>query len=340
MSIDVTSLWDGTGDWSNTLQFAVSRQLETGQALDIPPGQYHLPRPVRIPSSVGLQWRGEGWRSELLAAPSLNGPMVEFDSADGEVRGFRMADLRLTGNHAEQAAGGGILAEGAVQCHFNRLWIHGCYDYAITIGKIEGPDLFGHHNRISDGLIDGGRASAGLGNGIVIVGSDENMIRDMDIEDMGTTGDPETGGVIDMGGLTTVTGGAMVNCEVGYRVKDTGRVSLNGIKFDGCKRYAVVISGDECKVIGATFLEGAEGEPYLLMNNGGGNQVVANDFTTPSNRAMRSAIQETGNSRENIVCGNVSKISKPASTNFTRAAYERRKPSTGEWHSNTTRLAF
>lgn len=323
----------GAGDHTHAFQSAVWDALSTGESIDVPRGQYWFPRSVVIPGSTGLQIRGSGWRTELFADAGLNDAILRFDSSEGEIRGFRLADVRLTGNHAEQNAGGGVLAAGAVQCFFDRVWFHGCYDYGLLTDKIAGLNLFGHHTRISDCLFDGGRASAGRGLGWWNLGTDENMIRDTDFEDLGGAADNETGAIIDQGGLTTMTGGAMVNNRYGYRVKDTGRVSISGTKFDGNQENAVVISGDECKVYGTTFLEGKAGKSYILMNNGGGNQISLNDFTTPDGAVMESMVRETGNSRENIVGGNVTKLRTPPSGN----AYSRRQPTTGIWTGNIVR---
>jgi len=301
----------------------------------VPGGSYDFHTPLIVPSGFGTRILGTGWRAELNAMPGFNDYVIKFDSSKGDIRGFEISNLTINGNCKEQSSGGGILASGAVESWFTKLHLFGCYNEAIKLDGISAGG-FGHHNELSSSLIDGGTASPGLGIGLVVFASDENVITTTRFQDLGGAdafaAGLEVGAIIDRSGLQVYDKINIVNGADGLRVKDTGRVRIiGGCNFDGPRGTALIISGDRCLVEGAQFLEGKEGRSYIHMNNGTGNIIHTNGFQAPDSAKMRSFIRESGGSHNNMVNTNTLYYQD---AQLSVGALERNKPRTGKWKDN------
>lgn len=308
--------------------------IEERQPMIIPGGAYEFHTSVRIPSSFGLNIQGVSWMSELNAAPDFNSYIFKFDTSAGDVRGAQFSNFTINGNCQTQNLGGGIDASGAVESWFEKIHFFGCYDWALIIGGIRKGNEFGHHNTIRDNLSDGGSISAGLGSGLLIRSSDENVIEDNRYQDLGgriaAAQGVEVGGVIDTAGLSVYDKNNFVNCWDGLRIKDTERVRVIANNFDGCSGTSLILSSNRSKVMLNEFLEGKPGQSYIHMNNGYGNKVSANGFTSPGHAVMRSFVRESGNSHGHQVTGNNGHLR----ANLEHAAFERSLPTTGIWKRN------
>lgn len=308
--------------------------LEERQMMIIPGGSYEFETQVTIPSSFGLRIEGVSWMSELNAAPGLNKFIFEFDSSSGDVRGLTMKNFTINGNCATQSAGGGIWAAGAVESWFEKIHFFGCYNWGLVIDGIQAGG-FGHHNTIRDCLADGGSRSAGLGSGFMVASSDENVIEVNRLQDLGgricAAKGMEVGGIIDASGLNVYSKNNFVNCWDGLRVKDTERVRVAENNFDGCFGTSLILSSNRSKVMLNEFLEGKPGMSYIHMNNGIGNEIHSNGFTSPEHAVMRSFVRESGNSHLHKVIDNNGHLRAP----LEHAAFERSLPTTGIWKRNT-----
>jgi hypothetical protein len=303
---------DGTADQVQ-INTALADLGSTGGLVQLTPGTFNISASIVNAAGASFTLLGSGWGTILLAAASLNDYVIKFDSSTGEVRGARIGHLKVDGNAGSQTAGGGIWARGATQCLFEHLWLHRGYHAGLFLDGIQAGG-FGHHNRFMHSLVDGGSSSAGEGNGLYIVSSDENFIGFVDFEDCGGTGGTEKGAVKDTAGLNTFLGGTCVNGLDGIRVKDTGRVRIQDWVFDGVGRDAVIISGYRTAVQGCTFLEGGSVTDntysHILINNdaAGRNAVIGNTHTSPTapggNGQLRSFVRETGAADNNTVEGN------------------------------------
>lgn len=281
----------------------------------------------------------EGWNTVLKLANAQNTNIFNFDSSVGAITGLKMLGGTLDGNAANQTTGGGCVnAAGAVQCLFDHMHFQKGYAYNVRVGGITAGG-FGHHNRFDNCLFDGGSSSAGEGIGALINASDENMFFGCDFEDCGGSGGTEKGGVRDEAGLNKFIGCVFVNGYDGIRVKDTGRVRIEGCTFDGVGRDSVIVSGYRCNIIGNTFIEGgskaANTYSHVLINNdaSGRNIVSSNTFTSPTapggNGQLRSFVRETGAADNNTVTNNSFHVDGTLGT-----ALLERNSTNGIWRGN------
>jgi hypothetical protein len=233
------------------------------------------------------------------------------------VTGTRMSDFTIDGNSINVSAGGGIKADGAVQCSFERLHITSCYDWGLKLGPIIGG-AFGHHNRVMQCLFDQGGNSVGFGGGVWTTSSDENWFIATDFEYLGGAASPVGSNPVmlyDQAGLQHITGSNFVaglhNC-IGVRVQNTKDTKIVACTFDGVAGDSVFIASTRCLVVGNLFTSpgdnGTTVASGIHLEFGTHYNVVSGNVLETSNvsNKTRSLIREesTGSSGDNIIEGN------------------------------------
>jgi len=256
---DYGAVFDGSTNDASALQTAINTAISTKKPLLLPPGTAIIGTALSI--SAPLTILGSGRESTILkAANSLNAYVISFTGGSTGVGivGAHFADFTIDGNSANQTAGGGILANGAVQCSFERLHVTSVYNWGLKLGPITGG-AFGHHNRVVSCLFDNSGSSAGFGGGVWVTSSDENWYVATDFEFLGGASNPVDSNPImlyDEAGLQYIIGCNFVsgshNC-IGIRIQNTKSSKVIGCIFDGVAGDAVFIAGNKCLVTQNTF---------------------------------------------------------------------------------------
>lgn len=319
-AVDYGAEFDGNTDDASALQSAISAAISAGKPLFLPSGTAIVGTALSIASPITIVGSGRQ-ATTLKAKDSLNGYVISFTggSAGVGIVGAHFSDFTIDGNCANQTAGGGILANGAVQCSFERLHITSCYNWGLQLGPITGG-AFGHHNRVVQCLFDSnGVSSAGYGGGATMTSSDENWFYGSDFEYLGGSTNPDGSGypvmLYDRAGLQYIVATNFVNgyndC-IGVRVQDTKDTKIEACTFDGLAGDSVWISGTKCIISGNVFTcPGEAGSTAAsgvhLEYNTSYNVVTGNSLeTSNSSNKTRSLIREesTGGSNNNIITNN------------------------------------
>jgi hypothetical protein len=316
---DFGAVFDGSTDDTVALQAAFDAAASTGKTLILPPGTaiVGLTLPVDSPITV----IGSGRRSTTLkAANGLNNYVISFSggSPGAGIIGAHFADFAIDGNSANQTAGGGILADGAVQCSFERLHITSSYNWGLKLGSITGG-AFGHHNRVVNCLFDQGGSSAGFGGGVWMTSSDENWFIGTDFEYLGGTSAPVGSTPVmlyDQAGLQHIVSCNFVqgynNC-IGIRVQNAFDTKIVASTFDGLAGDCIFLVANKC-IVSNNLITGpgdAGDQPASgihLEFNTHFNVISGNSLETSNTIAgqVRSLIREegTGGSGDNLIEGN------------------------------------
>jgi hypothetical protein len=316
---DFGAVFDGSTDDTTPLQAAFDAAATTGKPLILPPGTaiVGLTLPVDSPITV----IGSGRRSTTLkAANGLNNYVISFSggSPGAGIVGAHFADFAIDGNSANQTAGGGILADGAVQCTFERLHITSSYNWGLKLGPITGG-AFGHHNRVMNCLLDQGGNSAGFGGGVWMTSSDENWLIGTDFEYLGGTSAPVGSTPVmlyDQAGLQHIISCNFVqgynNC-IGIRVQNAFDTKIIASTFDGLAGDCIFLVANKC-IVSNNLITGpgdAGSQPASgihLEFNTHFNVISGNSLETSNTIAgqVRSLIREegTGGSGDNLIEGN------------------------------------
>lgn len=316
---DYGAAFDGTTDDSAALQSAIDAAVSASKPLLLPPGTSIINATLNITAPLTILGSGRD-ETILKAKNGLNDYVFTFSGGAVGVGiiALHFADFAIDGNGANQTAGGGILAEGAVQCTFERLHLYGQYDWGLKLGPITGG-AFGHHNRVINCLFDNTSNSGGFGGGAWTTSSDENWFLACDFEFLGGDSNP-VGSVpvmlYEQAGLQYIVNCNFVagyNNAIGVRVQNTKSTKIVGCTFDGTAGDSVFIVAEKCVIANNVFTgTGDNGDTpasSVHLEFGAKYNIVANNsFETSANVArVRSLVREEqiGDSGENIIEGNV-----------------------------------
>lgn len=315
---DYGAVFDGSTNDAAALQSAINAAITTKKPLILPPGTALVGSALSIASPVTIVGSGRD-ASVLRAANGLNDYVISFTGGTVGVGivAAHLSDFTVDGNHANQTAGGGIKADGAVQCSFVRLHLTGCYDWGLKLGPVTGG-TFGHHNRVVDCLFDQGGSSAGFGGGAWLTSSDENWFYGSDFEYLGGASNPVGSQPImlyDQAGLQHIIGANFVagdhNC-IGLRVQNAKDTKIVGSTFDGVAGDSVFIAGDKCVIACNVFTSpgdnGSVAASGVHLEFDAHFNIVSGNLLETSNTVgkTRSLIREesTGGTADNLIEGN------------------------------------
>lgn len=318
LATDYGVTFDGTTDDAADLQTAINAAVGASKPLVLGPGTAIVGTPLSISGPITIM--GSGREETILkAANGLNDYVISFTGGAPGVGiiGARFSDFTIDGNSANVTAGGGIKADGAVQCTFERVHCTSCYHWGLKLGPITGG-AFGHHNRVVDCLFDNAGGSAGFGGGVWTTSNDENWFYGSDFEFLGGATTPIGTNPImlyDEAGLQHIVASNFVsganNC-IAVRVQNTKDTKVVGCTFDGIAGDSVFISGTRCVITSNIFTSPGDGgnvpaSGVHLEFNTHYNVVSGNVLETSNNAGKtRSLIREesTGGGGDNIITSN------------------------------------
>ena len=319
LATDYGATFNGSTNDATALQAAINAAISANLPLILPSGTAIVGTTLTINAPVTIIGSGRE-ATTLKAANSLNNYVITFSggSAGVGIVGAHITDFTIDGNSANQTAGGGILANGAVQCCFERLHLTSCYNWGLSLGPITGGG-FGHHNRVLTCLFDQGGSSAGFGGGAWITSSDENWFIGTDFEYLGGTAIPVGSSPVmlyDQSGLQHIISCNFVrgsnNC-IGIRVQNAFNTKIIGSTFDGTAGDSIFLVANKCVVssnlitgpgdAGTTAVSGIHLEFDTHYNVVSGNSLETSNTIAGH---VRSLIREesTGGSGDNIIEGN------------------------------------
>jgi hypothetical protein len=319
LASDFGAVFDGTTNDAVALQAAIDAAISSGRPLALDPGTAIIGTSLSISAPVTIVGAGQK-ATTLKAANALNGYVISFTGGSPGVGifGARLADFAIDGHSSAQTSGGGILANGAVQCTFERIHFTSCYDWGLKLGPIAGG-AFGHHNRVLNCLFDQGGGSAGFGGGAWLTSSDENWFMGTDFEFLGGASAPVGSTPVmlyDQAGLQHIVSCNFVqgsnNC-IGIRVQNAFDTKIIGSTFDGLAGDCIFLVANKCVVSGNLITgPGDAGNQTAsgihLEFNTHFNVISGNSLETSNTVAgrVRSLIREegTGGSGDNLIEGN------------------------------------
>lgn len=310
---------DGTTNDSAAIQSAIAQSVTTGIPVYLSPGTYLINAALSITANVTIIGAGRE-DVTLKATNGLNDYVIKFNGgvAGVGIVGARFSDFTIDGNQAQQTAGGGILADGAVQSVFERIKFHNCYNWGLKFGPITGAGT-GHHNSAVRCLFDADAASAGIGGGLWVTTSDENWVFACDFEQLG--------GAVNPGSETAPTmiwqadGLAFIqNCNfVGGRnkanaikVRNASYGRIHGCMFDGVRGDNLFVVGNGWTITGNTLTNVGDTATTpvagIYLEFGATKNVVANNALTTSSTvgATASLLKESssGSAGGNVIVNN------------------------------------
>lgn len=314
---DYGVVFDGSTDDASALQSAIAAAISANKPLFLPPGIAIVGTSLSISAPISII--GSGREATVLKAKNgLNGYVLSFTggSPGTGIVGARFSDFTIDGNYANQTSGGGILANGAVQCSFERLHMKGCYNWGLVLGPITGG-AFGHHNRVMQCLFDNAGSSAGFGGGLNITSNDENWCVATDFEYLGGSTNPTGSSPImlyDQCGLNHIISSNFVsgsNGVIAIRIQNANRTRIVGSTFDGIAGDSVWIAGNRC-VVSSNYFTGIGNAGSTAVSgihlefNANNNVIIGNALETGNASATRSLIRidSTGGTSNNLVVGN------------------------------------
>jgi hypothetical protein len=315
---DYGATFDGSTDDSTALQAAITAAATAKKPLILPPGTAMIGTSLNVTSAVSVLG-SDRENTVLKAVNGLNDYVIKFSggSAGVGIVSAHFSGFTIDGNSANQTAGGGISADGAVQCTFERLHLTSNYNWGLKLGPITGG-AFGHHNRVINCLFDNSGSSAGFGGGAWTTSSDENWFLACDFEFLGGSSNPVDNNPVmlyDQAGLEYVVDcnfvGGYHNC-IGVRVQNTKDTKIIGCTFDGVAGDAVYIVATKCLIASNTFTgigdNGVAGVSSVHTQYGAAYCIISNNvFESSVNVAnLRSHVREEqiGNSGPNLIEGN------------------------------------
>lgn len=317
-SSDYGAVFDGATDDAAALQDAIDAAVALSKPLFLQPGTAMVGTPLSIAAPVTILGSGRE-ESILKATNGLNDYVIKFTGgAPGTgIVGAHFADFAVDGNSANQTAGGAILANGAVQCSFERLHLFSVYNWGLLLGPITGG-AFGHHNRMVSCLFDNSMGSAGFGGGATTTSNDENWFIACDFEFLGGNSNPvDTNPVMlyDQAGLQYI-----VNCNfvsgghnaIAVRIQNTKGTKVTGCIFDGTAGDGVFIAANRCIVSNNVFTgigdNGDTPASGVHTQFAAAHNIISNNIfeTSATFDRTRSHIREEqiGNSGPNLIEGN------------------------------------
>jgi hypothetical protein len=318
MASDYGVTFDGATDDATALQAAINAAISAKRPLFLSPGTAIVGTALSINATVSIV--GSGRESTVLKAKNgLNNYVISFTGGGAGVGivGAHFSDFAIDGNSANVTAGGGIKADGAVQCSFERLHCYSVYDWGLKLGPITGG-AFGHHNRVVGCLFDNSGSSAGFGGGVWTTSSDENWFVQTDFEFLGGSSNPVDNNPVmlyDQAGLQYIIGCNFVSGShdcIGVRIQNTKQTRVVGCVFDGTAGDGVYVVAESCVIANNTFTgigdNGSTAASGVHTQYGAAYNVIANNVFRGSDNVarVRSHIREEqiGNSGPNLIEGN------------------------------------
>lgn len=317
-AVDYGVTFDGSTDDATALQAAISAATSAKKPLLLSSGTAIIGTPLSISAPITIIGSGNA-ATTLKAKNGLNDFIIKFTGGTAGVGivSAMFADFTLDGNLANQTAGGGILANGAVQCVFERLHFTSCYNWGLELGPITGG-AFGHHNRVFNCLFDNSGTSLGYGGGAWATSSDENWFIACDFENLGGASAPTGTSPImlyDLAGLQCIMGcnfvGGSNNC-ISIRIQNCKETKIVGSTFDGTAGDSVFLVANSCTItgnvfagpgtVGSTPASGIHLEFNTHFNVISGNSLVTSDTTGKTRSLIRE--ESTGGSGDNLLEGN------------------------------------
>ncbi len=292
---------DGTTNDSAAIQAAITDSVSTGVPVYLSPGTYKINASLNISTPVTIVGAGRG-KAILKSAANLNDYIIKFSGGAVGVGivAARFADFTVDGNKGQQTAGGGILADGAVQCSFERIHFTSCYNWGLKLGPVTGGGT-GHHNMVYRCLFDAGDTSGGIGGGLWVTTSDENWVLASDFEFLGGATNPGTetapaaiwqaDGLAFIQNCNFVQGGHACRAII---ARDASKGRIHGSMFDGVTGHNVFIVGDGWTITGNTFTDigntaAATPSVGIYLEFGANANVVANNSLTTSGTVGKTA---------------------------------------------------
>jgi hypothetical protein len=318
LATDYGVTFDGTTDDAANLQTAINAAISANLPLVLSPGTAIVGTALSVSAPVTIVGSGRQVTT-LKAKNGLNDYVISFTggAAGVGIIAAHLSDFMIDGNSANQTAGGGIKADGAVQCSFERLHLTSCYDWGLKLGPITGG-AFGHHNRVMNCLFDQGGLSPGFGGGVWTTSSDENWFIGSDFEYLGGAAAPVGSSPVmfyDQAGLQHVIAANFVagsNNAIALRVQNTKDTKIASCTFDGTAGDSIFIAGNNCLIVGNVFTSPGDNGSVAasgvhLEFNTHFNVVSGNIFETANTAGKtRSLIREeaTGGSGDNVLTDN------------------------------------
>lgn len=277
-----------------------------GGILLLSPGTFNIAAHISISLGKGFTMRGSGWATILHAINGLSDDVIQFSPPSSGIWA-EFADFKIECNGAQQTAGNGIYAKGALQSSFHHLWINQPYMNGLYLYQ-DGNGGTGHHNRITNCLFDQGNVSpSGDGRGLRIEASDENTVSFCDFESNGRAAAGEPNQLFDMSGLNNFLGDVFVGGETGIKIQGNNS-HIIGCTFDGTVRHSIRINGTKNVISGNNIFNPGigSGSPIydgIIVDNVGGNLVTGNTFLS-DNTGSRSGINFANGATGNLAEGN------------------------------------
>jgi hypothetical protein len=309
---------DGSTNDAVAFQNAINAAAAADKPLFIQPGTIMIGTPLSVSTTVTII--GSGREASILKAVNgLNDYVIKFTGGSPGVGivGAHFADFAIDGNSANQTAGGAILANGSVQCSFERLHLFSVYAWGLLLGPITGGG-FGHHNRIISCLFDNSMGSAGFGGGATTTSNDENWFIACDFEFLGGASNPVDSNPVmlyDQAGLQYI-----MNCNfvsgghdcIAIRIQNTKGTKVVGCIFDGTAGDGVYVAASRCVITNNVFTgigdNGSVAASGVHTQYGAAHNIIAHNVFESSVNAnrLRSHIREEqiGDSGPNLIASN------------------------------------
>ena len=254
LAVDYGAKFDGATDDASALQSAITAAISANKPLVLAPGVAVVGTALSVTAPVTIIGAGRE-ATTLKAKNGLNNYVIVFNGSTNGIIGAHFSDFTIDGNGSNQTAGGGIKADGAVQCSFERIHVANAYDWGLKLGPISGG-AFGHHNRIVSCLFDQTVTPAGFGGGVWMTSNDENWFIATDFEGLGGSSNPTGSSPImmyDQAGLQHIIScnfvGGTNNC-IGIRVQNALKTKIIGSTFDGTGGDSIFLVANKCVVSG------------------------------------------------------------------------------------------
>lgn len=311
----------GVSDSAPAIQAAVNALPSSGGVIVMPAGTYKLGSPISL--TVPCVFMGAGREATILTlANAVNDYAIKFTQAAGAITGAYFADFQINGNAINQTAGGGISANGAVECTFERIHFTNCYNWGLALQSQPGG-AFGHNNRIINCTFDNA-AAAGFGGGLWMTSNDENLILGCDFQFLGGTAAPAGSStpvaLYDQSGLHMIQSCTFVGSRgnnttiIGVRIQNMKKTRVVGCTFDGQGGDNVFCAGQECVIVGNMFTSigdqsaaGANAAGVHLEFASANNTVTGNCFDSSSTNGKTGYFiyeQQIGSSGPNVITDN------------------------------------
>jgi hypothetical protein len=316
---------NGTTDDTAAVQSAVSLAETAGGGVYVPPGTYKIMSPLAVTAPFTLLGAGQA-ATTFAVASGVNDYLVKFTQGSGAITRARFADFTISGNAANQSAGGGISAVGAVNCFFERIHFTSCFNWGLALQAIPGG-AFGHHNKITACSFDNA-ANAGFGGGGWATSSDENFWTECDFQYLGGAAAPVGSYpvmLLDQAGLQHIENCVFVGSRgsntdvIGYRAQSASQSKILGCTFDGVGGDNVFINGTDCLIEGCTMTSVADqaatagwGAGVHLEFGTARNVVTGNNVSSSATNGKTGYLireESTGGAGANLIEGNTLRVS-------------------------------